>query len=168
MYWSLCLEARISMPWISDLYDLDIGYLPWKSDLYAWKIGYLCLDNQISMPRISNVYASATHTFKRFRITFKQKTRTKMQQQTWRVLQFTNGFECHDRSESKPIYKLGTVNKKKTHKIEIGAKLSAMDQSILTNIDQILTNKHKMTKTGLISKGHVHKKKKKCLRLWSA
>jgi len=40
---ALCLEYRISMPRISDL--------------YAWSIGYLCLEYPISMPRISDFYA---------------------------------------------------------------------------------------------------------------
>ena len=58
---SICLEYRISMPGISDIYQisaLNIGYLCLEHrDIYALNIGYLCLEHRISMLRISDIYA---------------------------------------------------------------------------------------------------------------
>ena len=89
IYWSLCFEYWISMPWISDLYASNSGCLCLEYRMSASNIGSLCLEYRICRPWISDLYASNIE-FLYLEYTYINLSGTK-NRNTWNR-HFTTGF----------------------------------------------------------------------------
>ena len=91
VYIYICLEYRVSMPWILGICLEYRTSMPRVSDLYASNIGYLCPEYQISMPRTSTkFYASNTYIY--IYIYIDTVLRKRSNSQTSMKLTFDNGF----------------------------------------------------------------------------